>query len=50
MKQFIAYDDYNCDVPEDSDIIGSITTQIGNSAFRNCWKIIDVHDDSDVGS
>lgn len=51
MTIFIAYDDYNSDVPEDSDIIGSITTQIGNSAFRHCWKIIEVNiDDSDVDS
>lgn len=43
--EFLSYDDYNGDIPEDSDIIGSITTQIGNSAFRHCWKIIELCED-----
>lgn len=42
MKQFIAYDDYNSNIPQQSDIIGSITTTIGHSALRNGWKIVEV--------
>ena len=51
MKQFIAYDDYNSNIPIQLDILGSITTTIGNSTLRNGWKIIEVNvDDSDVDS
>lgn len=35
----IIIDDYNQRIPEDQDVIGTITTNIGNSAPRNGYKI-----------
>ena len=35
------YDDYNSKFPQDQDIIGTITTQIGNPAPRHGFKIVD---------
>ena len=47
MKQFIANDDYNSNIPQLSDILGSITTTIGNSTLRNGWKIIELCEDNE---
>jgi DNA (cytosine-5)-methyltransferase 1 len=35
----IIIDDYNQRVPQDQDVIGTITTNVGNSAPRNGYKI-----------
>ena len=37
----VVYDDYNSKIREDQDTIGTITTNIGNSAPRNGFKIIE---------
>lgn len=36
----IPYDDYNSRIPSDTNIIGTITPNCGNSAFRNGHKLI----------
>lgn len=38
----IIYDDYNQRCPKNQNIIGTITTNIGNSAPRNGYKIIEI--------
>lgn len=40
-KESIVFDDYNQRIPQDQDCIGTITTNIGNSAQRNGYKIIE---------
>lgn len=40
-KESIIFDDYNQRIPQDQDCIGTITTNIGNSAPRNGYKIIE---------
>ena len=35
------YDDYNSKFPQDQDVIGTITTQIGNPAPRHGFKIVE---------
>lgn len=42
-KESIIFDDYNQRIPQDQDCIGTITTNIGNSAQRNGYKIIENH-------
>ena len=37
----VVYDDYNSRVRKDQDTIGTLTTNCGNEAVRNGWKIID---------
>lgn len=37
----IPFDDYNQRIPENKDIIGTVTPQFGNQAIRNGWKIIE---------
>jgi len=41
-KLYILFDDYNQKLKEDIDVIGTISTQIGNAAFRHAYKIIEV--------
>ena len=36
----IVYDDYNSNIRKDQDTIGTITTNIGNDAIRNGYKLI----------
>lgn len=44
MKKIIIYDDYNSKVPQNQDVIGTVTTQFGNSALRHGWKTIEVYE------
>lgn len=37
----IIYDDYNSKFPQEQDVIGTITTQIGNPAPRHGFKIVE---------
>lgn len=50
MKRIIVYDDYNSKVydREGGDMIGTITTNIGNPAPRHGFKIIEVVYEDDV--
>lgn len=47
IKMIIPYDDYNSRIPpfEQWGYMGAITRNIGNSALRTAWKIIEVLDD-----
>lgn len=38
----VLLDDYNQNIPENSDVIGSVTTTWGHLALRNGWKIIEI--------
>lgn len=40
-KDVIVYDDYNSNVRNDQDTIGTLTTNCGSSTIRNGWKIIE---------
>lgn len=40
-KQRISYDDYNGNIPQDQNTIGTITQTCGNDAFRNGKKLIE---------
>lgn len=42
-KDILVYDDYNSSIREDQDTIGTLTTNCGNSASRNGWKIIEMN-------
>lgn len=37
----IIYDDYNQRIPRNQDVVGTVTTQYGNSALRHGFKIIE---------
>ena len=38
------WDDYNECFPKDQDVIGTITTQIGNPSPRHGFRIIEIYD------
>ena len=38
----IIIDDYNQRIPQDQDVIGTVTTQFGNSAARHGYKIVEL--------
>jgi DNA (cytosine-5)-methyltransferase 1 len=40
-KETIVYDDYNSSIRKDQDTIGTLTTNIGNDAPRNGYKLIE---------
>lgn len=40
-EMVVVYDDYNSSIRKDQDTIGTITTNIGNNAPRNGYKIIE---------
>jgi site-specific DNA-cytosine methylase len=40
----VVYDDYNSTIRKDQDTIGTLTTNIGNDAPRNGYKIIEVEE------
>lgn len=40
-KKTIIYDDYNSNIPENQNCIGTLTTNIGSSTMRNGLKIIE---------
>ena len=40
FDETIIYDDYNSSIRKDQDTIGTITTNIGNDAIRNGYKLI----------
>lgn len=42
MKRIIVYDDYNQRTPNEQSYIGTITTNIGNQAPRNGYKLIEI--------
>lgn len=46
MKKIIIYDDYNSKVPQNQDVIGTVTTQFGNSAIRHGFKLIEICEDN----
>ena len=48
-KQIILYDDYNSKIYVGGEIIGTITTNIGNSAPRHGFKIIELYEVFDSG-
>jgi DNA (cytosine-5)-methyltransferase 1 len=41
VKETIVYDDYNSTIRKDQDTIGTLTTNIGNDAPRNGYKLIE---------
>ena len=41
MKSILIYDDYNSRILQDQDCIGTITCNVGVSALRNGFKIIE---------
>ncbi len=45
MKKIIVYDDYNQRIPTNQDIIGTITCNVGVSAPRNGFKLIEIQDE-----
>lgn len=46
-KKITVYDDYNSNIPKDQNIIGTLTTQFGNSAPRHGFKIIETNMNED---
>lgn len=42
------WDDYNESFPKDQDVLGTITTQIGNPAPRHGFRIIEVYKPDEV--
>ena len=44
QKEVFVYDDYNSNIRKDQNTIGTITTNIGNNAFRSGYKLIEVED------
>jgi DNA (cytosine-5)-methyltransferase 1 len=44
-KETIIYDDYHSKIREDQDTIGTLTTNIGNNALRNSYKLIEKQND-----
>ena len=40
-RNIIVYDDYNSHIRPDQNTIGTLTLNIGNSCFRNGYKLID---------
>ena len=40
-RERIVYDDYNSNVRADQDTMGTLTLNIGNSCFRNAYKLIE---------
>ena len=51
-KRIIVYDDYNSKIYGGGELIGTITTNIGNPSPRNGFKLIEineVHDCSQQG-
>lgn len=42
MKMIIPFDDYNSQIPRFWELVGAITTNWGNLALRNGWKIIEI--------
>lgn len=45
MKKTLIYDDYNSRILQDQDCIGTITCNVGVSALRNGFKIIEIEDE-----
>ena len=45
VKETIIYDDYHSKIREDQDTIGTLTTNIGNNALRNSYKLIEKQND-----
>lgn len=39
--EIVLYDDYNSRIPNNQDVIGSLTTRCGASALREFYKIIE---------
>jgi hypothetical protein len=50
MMTIVPYDDYNSRFPpnEQWDVVGSITLQIGNTARRHGWKIIEIYEEDNT--
>lgn len=44
----IVWDDYNECFPKDQDVIGTITTQIGNPSPRHGFRIIEAYVEREV--
>jgi DNA (cytosine-5)-methyltransferase 1 len=44
VSETIVYDDYNSTIRKDQDTIGTLTTNIGNDAPRNGYKVIEYSD------
>lgn len=47
-KKTIIYDDYNSNIPENQNCIGTLTTNIGSSTMRNGIKIIEKKTDETI--
>lgn len=45
MKKTLIYDDYNSRILQDQDCIGTITCNVGVSAPRNGFKLIEIKDE-----
>jgi hypothetical protein len=43
IEEVAVWDDYNECFPKDQDVIGTITTQIGNPSPRHGFRIIEVY-------
>lgn len=41
-KTYIIYDDYNGRIRKDQNTIGTLTTNVGNDAMRNGFKLIEI--------
>lgn len=46
MKKTLIYDDYNSRILQDQDCIGTITCNVGVSASRNGFKLIEIEDEA----
>jgi hypothetical protein len=44
IEEVAVWDDYNECFPKDQDVIGTITTQIGNPSPRHGFRIIEVYE------
>ena len=42
-KQIIVYDDYNSKIYGGGELIGTITTNIGNPSPRHGFRIVEIH-------
>lgn len=44
----IVFDDYNSNIPEKQEEVGSVTTTWGHTALRNGWKILEIDNEERI--
>ena len=43
-NRFLVYDDFNSTFPKNQRLIGTITTQFGNTCLRHGFKIMEMYE------